>query len=138
MVVIAYKWGGIAFDDKSLIKTLILPSAAKDDVPITFHNDAGANYQVPAGKVFIVGKVMLGNGASLNAPDYARIGESATADGAISKEVINLSGVVNSWSYEDVIGVYAAGKYVTAETASTTSGHTVIAGTTLYGVEIPA
>ena len=133
-MVIAYKWGGIAFDDYSLIKTLVLPSDAEDDVPITFHDEDGNNYQVPGGKVFIVGKVMV----SLSSTTImGRVGESNTADGAISKEIV--SGlyvlVASGFLAHDVLGVYATGKYVTGESNHSTSR--LNAGTTVYGVEIP-
>ncbi len=132
MVVIAYKWGGISFDDKSLIKTLTLPSLAKDNVPITFHDEAGSDYVVPGGKVFIVGKAMWGM-QSLQ-EFFGRAGESATADGVISKELLNLSPSTTTygWQYGDVLGVYAAGKYVTGESSSNT--YSMLAGTTLYGI----
>ena len=135
MVVIAYKWGGIAFDDKSLIKTLILPSDAKDDVPITFHDD-GVDYQVPGGKVFIVGKAAWS--LDTTGDFYGRAGESDAADGALTKEVINLIAhtTSNRWFYEEVLGIYTAGKYVTGETNSI--GVDMGAGATLYGVEIDA
>ena len=134
-MVVAYKWGGIAFDDKSLIKTLILPSNAYDNVPITLHYN-GVNYQVPAGKVFIVGRAMWA--VSIGTLHYGRVGESGIADGAISKEVLILNPhpTAGSWVYDDVIGIYTAGKYVTGETSSTT--YYLYAGSTLYGVEIPA
>ncbi len=136
MAVIAYKWGGIAFDDKSLIKTLILPSNAKDDVPITFH-DNGTNYQVPGSKVFIVGKVMW---ALEDILYYGRVGESDTADGALTKEIIILTPhpTPPAWQYADILGVYSTGKWVTGETSGTSSGHELVAGCTLYGVEIDA
>ena len=134
-MVAVYKWGGIAFDDMSVIKTLILPSPAADNVPITFH-DNGANYQVPGGKVFIVGKVMW---AIANTSAYGRIGESDAADGGLTKEVINLNphATLNRWQFVDVLGVYAAGKYVTGETSNIANANLSI-GTTLYGVEIDA
>lgn len=134
-MVVVYKWGKIAFDDYSLAKVLILPSAAKDDVPITFH-DAGEDYQVPVGKVFIVGKVSFNMGSLI---PVSRFGESDVADGAITKEVVKLGVLLlDRWYYDDVLGIYTAGKYVTAETTSVDIGADVIADTTLYGVEIPA
>ena len=136
-MVVVYKWGGIVFDDKSLIKTLILPSEATDATPITFH-DNGTNYQVPVGKVFIVGRGMWAIGTTIII--YGRVGESASADGALTKEVINLNPnpISAAWSYEDVIGVYTAEKYVTGETSTTAAGDELQVGTTLYGVEIDA
>ena len=134
-MVVVYKWGGIAFDDKSLIKTLILPSPAADNVPITFH-DNGTNYQVPVDKVFIAGKIMWAI-ESTNA--YGRVGESDAADGALTKEVINLSPhpTTDRWLSEDVIGVYVAGKYVTGESSGDAPKYLSV-GTILYGVEIDA
>ncbi len=133
MAVVAYKWGGISFDDYSLIKTLILPSDA-DTVEKTFH-DGGANYQVPSGKVFIVGRVMWGCNSSAN---MRRVGESVAADGPLSPVVFQLSPPLasNLWQYEEVIGVFTAGKYVTGD--SVAGGNDLQSGTTLYGVEIDA
>ncbi len=135
-MVVVYKWGGIAFDDYSLVKTLLLPSDAKDDVPITFH-DNGTNYQVPGGKVFIVGRAMWAIGTITK---YGRVGESDAADGALTKEVINLNPhpTVDLWQYDDVIGVYTATKWVTGETTGTGSIEELLAGSTLYGIEINA
>lgn len=135
-MVVVYKWGVVAFDDYSLSKILTLPSEAKDDVPITFH-DNGVDYQVPAGKVFIVGKIGLIMG---NIVYHGRIGESDTADGAINKEILKGLGVdtIEVVKYLDVLGVYTAGKYVTAETTGTGAGQEIDSDTTLFGVEITA
>ncbi len=134
MTVIAYKWGGVSFDDKSLIKTLVLPSNARDNVPITFH-DNGVDYQVPGGKVYIVGRAVW---AIDDNTKYGRVGEADSADGALSKEVITLNPHPTAfrWMYDDIIGIFVATKYVTGETNSTTYG--IGAGATLYGVEIDA
>ena len=133
MTVIAYKWGGISFDDNSLIRVLVLPSDADDAAPITFHLD-GVDYQVPGGKVFMPGKVMAKIQSTLLP---SRIGESDAADGAITKEVIFISTLVTAdrWQELDVLGLYSAGKYVTAQTTDTTQLRQY---TTLYGVEIDA
>ena len=134
MAVLAYKWGGISFDDKALIKILTLPSAAKDDAPITFH-DGATNYQVPGSKVFIVGKISYGT-TFLSVT--GRVGEADAVDGALTKEILTGLGadLTGSFHFRDVIGVYAAGKYVTGE--STSTSQTMLTGTTLFGVEIDA
>lgn len=133
-MVVVYKWGGIAFDDPSLAKILILPSNCHDDNPITFHDGAN-DYQVPAGKVFIAGKVAVAV-KDIAAP--GRIGESNTMDGAISKEVLSgLIGPANIlFGYLDVFGVYTAGKYVTGEGTYAGSSYEMKVYTTLYGVEV--
>ncbi|GAJ15573.1 unnamed protein product [marine sediment metagenome] len=133
-MVVVYKWGGIAFDDKSLIKTLILPSIARDDNPITFH-DNGVDYQVPVGKVFIVGHFV--NIGTTTDAWVGRAGESDGADGAITRDVaqVEIEADVKSNS-KDVLGVYTAGKYVTAESDTNTTGPQQYS--TLYGVEIDA
>jgi len=129
-----YTWGGIIFDNYSLAKILILPSNCDDDNPITFH-DGASDYQVPAGKVFIAGKVAV---AVKDTAAPGRIGESNTVDGAISKEV--LSGLIGPadylFGYLDVFGVYAAGKYVTGEGTYAGTFYEMVAGTILYGVEV--
>lgn len=137
-MVIAYKWGVIAFDDRSLAKILTLPSNAKDDVPITFHDEDGNDYQVPGGKVFIAGRVAVAVSNIALPTRLGRIGESDTADGAISKDILkSLKGSANSEiGYLDILGVYATGKYITGETSDTT--YTMLADTIIYGVEITA
>lgn len=129
---VVYKWGGIAFDDYNLAKMLILPSNAADATPKTFHDEEGDDYQVPVGKVFIVGKGVWAIG---DATTVGRVGESDAADGAITKEVIHLGPHTASghWIFEDIFGVYTAGKYVTAETDGV---QTLRMNTALYGVEV--
>lgn len=133
MTVVVVKWAGVSFDDPALAKILILPSDAKDDTPITFHDLDGDDYQVPGGKQFIVGRwnyqVYVGY--------VGRVGESDAADGAITKEVIKINARATEWFFDEVIGVYSAGKYVTAETTGT-GAYLMDADTTLYGVEIDA
>lgn len=132
-MVLVYKWGGIAFDDKSLIKTLVLPSDAYIAVPITFH-DADGDYQVPVGKVFIAGKVMVQMSAIAL---LGSIGESDEVDGAITRKVISGLHVKSSGAMltHDVIGIYTAGKYVTGLTDDTDQ---MKDGSAIYGVEIDA
>ncbi len=133
-MIVVYKWGGIAFDDKNLIKTLFLPSSAKSNVPITFHDEGGSNYQVPGGKVFIAGRFCF---AMSGSDALARAGESNAVDGVITKDVVVASTIAGGKAgFEDVLGVFTAGKYVTAGT--NTTAYTIVQNSALYGIEIDA
>ncbi len=133
MAVIVYKWGGIAFDDKSLIKTLILPADADFVAPITYHDEAGNNYVVPVGKVFICGLMVFILTVSTVLP---RAGESDGIDAAITKPVVTGASLAGSIAgSQEVIGLFAAGKYVTGS-SSTTAQHRT--GSMLFGIEIDA
>ena len=123
---------GVNFNGYENIKMLDLPSNAKDDVPVTLH-DAGENYQVPADHIFIAFQacIHLEQTAMIG-----RIGESDTADGAISKEVLKLSHGVLVPFMESCIGVFAATKWVTAETDSTNASYEMVSRSAIYGVEV--
>lgn len=130
MTVIAYKIGGISTDDYSLVKQLLLPSDAADDNPVTFHDPDGNDYQVPASHIYVASKVAY----LVESTGYiGRIGESDSADSAISKEVIILPGY-DKQAIEDVFGVFAASKYVTGETTNTNND--LMKDAMVYGVEI--
>jgi len=130
MTVIAYHLGLVSTDDYSLIKTLVLPSNAEDDVPITFHED-GVDYQVPASHIFAAARILY---RVSNASILGRIGESASADGAIATERIQISNSDTDWHYEDVGSIFTASTYITGE--SNNSYYYLYADTTLYGAEI--
>lgn len=137
MGAMAYKIGGVAFDDKSLLKVLTLPSDADDDTPVTFHDSTGSNYQVPIGKVFIAGLLYM---AILDLSKPARIGESDAADGGIITEVLfGLTAIVTGTFIElNVLGVFSAEKYVTGGTTSTAASDALKTNSTIYGIEIDA
>ena len=92
---------------------------------------------MPGAKVFIVGRAMWG---LEDITRYGRVGESNTADGSLTKEVIILSPspTTNGWQSGDIIGIFSAGKWVTGESSGTTNSNELVAGTTLYGIEIDA
>ena len=131
-VSIHYSIGGYQSTDYDEFKLLILPANATDSAPKTFHDTSGANYQVPANKVYIAGIVVY-------YLDYAsnrgRIGESTSADGAISREVLNFSKGGTTVGMMDVLGTFRAAKYVTGESSS---GFSLRTPTYIYGVEIDA
>ena len=125
---------GVNFNDYDNIKTLTLDGNAEDDDPITLH-DAGVDYQVGTGKVFIAFQALIWlEQIAL----VGRIGESDAADGAITKEVLKFGKGVQTPFMEPCIGVFAAGKYVTAETTSNSDNYTIKSGSVLYGVEVDA
>lgn len=133
-MVVVYKWGGIAFDDKSLIKTLTLPSDADGEAPITYHDEADDNYVVPGGKVFICGLMVF----SLEIANIlVTAGESDGIDAAITKPVVAGAAMAGAKAgSQEVIGIFAAGKYVNGSSSDAAVQHE--AGSKLYGVEIDA
>ncbi len=133
MATNAFRVGGVATDDYSEIKILRLPSDAQDDDPITFHDSSGSDYQVPADHVFIAGLLLFQTSSSNAWP--LRVGESGSADGAIATEVILITGEDSGvWYHEEVMGVFTAGNYVTAESSDTDDNF--LAQSTLYGIEV--
>ena len=129
----AFSIGGVNFNDYSKVKMLTLDSNADDAGPITLH-DAGVDYQVPVGKVFIAFRALAkieGTGSTIG-----RIGESDTADGAISREVLKLANGTIYPFMVSIIGIFVAGKYVTGESDHGT--YTMQTGTVLYGIEVDA
>jgi hypothetical protein len=131
-ITIQYDIGGYICTDYNDLKLLVLPADASDSSPKTLHDTSGDNYVVPTGKIFIAGMVLY-------YLDYAsnrgRIGESDSADGAISREVLHFSKGGTTVGMMDVLGTFEAGKYVTGES---TSGFSLRKPTYLYGVEIDA
>ena len=125
---------GVNFNGYANIKMLTLDGNAEDDDPITLH-DAGVDYQVGVGKVFIAFRALIW---LEQIAMVGRIGESDSADGAITKEVIKASNGTQVPFMTDVIGVFAAGKYITAETDSASDNYTIKSGSVLYGVEVDA
>ena len=123
---------GVNFDGYSGIKMLTLDGNAEDDDPITLH-DAGVDYQVPSGHIFVAFQALVW---LEQIAMVGRIGESDTANGAISKEVIKVSNGTQVPFMTDVVGVFAAGKYVTAESDSASDNYTIKSGSVLYGVEV--
>ena len=129
-----------ATDDFDKIRQLTLPGDADDDNPVTFHDEDGNDYQVPADTIFISinGLFQVDNTSAI-----VRIGESDAGDGAITREVVALTGIVlglaaSEWgnvSDGQMVGVFRAGKYVTAETH--TSSYKLITDSVLYGIEVP-
>jgi hypothetical protein len=131
-VTIQYDVGGYLCTDYSKLKLLVLPSDATDSDPKTLHDTAGVDYVVPTGKVFIAGRVLYYLDYATN---RGRIGESTSADGAISREVLSFSKGGTTVGMADVLGTFRAGKYVTGESSS---GFGLRKPTFLYGVEIDA
>lgn len=131
-VNINYSIGGYKTKDYSEIKLLMLPSDATDAAPKTFHDTDGNDYVVPTGKVFVAGIVCFYLDYATN---RGRIGESDSADGAISREVLYFSKGGITVGMQDVLGTFRAGKYITGES---TSGFGLRKPTYLYGAEIDA
>ena len=126
---------GVNFNGYGNIKLLTLDSDAKDDNPQTLH-DAGSNYQVGTGKVFIAFQAMI---YIYNASEMGRIGEADVkyGDGAgITKEVLKLDNGTNLPFMTPCVGVFGSGKFITAETTSNSVAMKV--GSILYGVEVDA
>jgi len=132
-ITIQFDVGGYLCTDYNKLKVLKLPSGATSSNPKTFHDvETDADYVVPVGKVFIAGYISY-------YIDYASnrgiIGESDSADTAHSKEIFCCGEGGTCVKEQVVFGVFAAGKYVTAESSS---GFELRTPTYLYGVEIDA
>ena len=125
---------GVNFNGYAKIKTLTLDGNAEDDDPITLH-DEGVDYVVPTGKVFICFQALVW---LQQVQMIGRIGESDSADGAITKEVLKLSQGNTLPFLTNCHGVFTAGKYITAETDSASDNYTIQSGSVLYGVEVDA
>lgn len=133
LVTLEHEIGGLTFDDYSKLKILYLSADADDATPRAMYDVAtDAAYQVPEGKVFIAGKVA-------HYLDFdtvcGRIGEAATSGGAITKDVLAFGTGTGYPGTNNVIGVFAATKYITAE-SSDSSGKYLRTPTLLYGVEV--
>jgi len=125
---------GVNFDGYENIKMLTLDGNAEDDDPITLH-DGGSDYEVPTGKVFIAFQALVW---LEQIAMVGRIGESDTADGAISKEVLKMSNGTQVPFMTDCYGVFTAGKFITAETDAANDNYQIKSGSCLYGVEVDA
>ena len=125
---------GVNFDGYAKLKTLTLDGNAEDDDPITLH-DAGVDYEVPGDKVFIAFQALVW---LEQIAMVGRIGESDTADNAITKEVLKLGNGTQVPFMTDCYGVFAAGKFITAETDSSNDNYQIKSGSVLYGVELDA
>lgn len=133
-----YKIGCLSISDTSETKSLYLPADASDISAKSMYDSAdSAVYTVPSGKVFIAGKVSY---YLENASGYSRgrIGETATADAQIAKHVMCFGNGKVGGDFNDCPGVFAAGKYITAECSGSNN---LRVPTMLYGIEtdvIPA
>jgi len=122
---------GINFNDYSLIKTLWLPSEANSVTKVNFQDpDDSEDYTVPTGHVFIAYRFA---GRIEGVDTVGRIGEGLVA-GDIVKDVLSLGVGTGKPFMEDVLGVYAATKYIKARTNHTTNG--MSANSALYGIEV--
>jgi len=120
-------------EDYSEIKTLWMSGQATDTSPKSLKRKDGEYYIVPAGKQFIAGLVQY----HLDRTDYTgRIGESDAQNGAITKEVLSLPTNSQKPDLIEVLGVFSAGKYITAETSAWDKP--MLEPTFLYGVEVDA
>lgn len=126
--------GGVNFNDYRLIKMLCLDDYVDGDLFKSVHIAGGSTpYQVPTGKVFIAFKVV----ARIESGNVNGIfGESATDGGAITKHVLRFSNGTTNWFTHDVIGIFAAGKYITGSTSD--NNVKMRDGGALYGIEIEA
>jgi len=125
---------GVNFNGYAKIKSLTLDTNAYNDHAYTLH-DAGVDYEVPANKVFIAFRAC---GWCEQIAMVGRIGESDTADTVITKEVIKLGNGTQVPFMVDCSGIFATGKFVTAESSSGSSNYTLKSGTVLYGAEVDA
>jgi len=135
VAALGYKFtvNGINFNDYTKIKALTLDTGAYNDHAQTFH-DGGDDYKPDTGKAFISFQALVWN---QQLEMVGRIGEgTAVANEAITKEVLKLSNGTNKPFMVDCIGVFTAGKYVTAESDSGSSNYCLKAGTVLYGIEV--
>lgn len=130
---------GVNFNGYAKIKSLFLEGDAEDDDPITLHhyNVGGTleDYQVPTGKVFISFQALVW---LQQVQMVGRIGESDAFDEAITKDILKFSQGNTLPFITDCYGVFAAGKFVTAETDSASNTYQIKSGTVLYGVEVDA
>lgn len=131
-MVEVFRVGTGHFDDITVVKTLTLPSEADEDTPISFHDEAGNDYVVPANKRFIALQ-LKGTSISSITANPLRIGESASADSAIvTNRVLEI--VTASLATYNVIGYFTTGKFITAETDN--PDQAINAKTLLVGLEI--
>ena len=124
---------GVNFDGPTNLKSLTLDGNAYSGNPITLH-DGGDDYSVPANHVFVAFQALVWN---QQLAMVGRIGEAdTTANTAITKEVLKLSNGTLQPFMTDCYGVFAAGKFITAESNDGASNYSLKSGSTLYGAEI--
>lgn len=129
---LTHKVGSVSFSDYSKLKVLYLSANADDNTPKSMNDvETGAAYQVPAGYVFIAGKVSHYLDWNTVA---GRIGEASSSGGAITKDVLAFGTGTTFPGTNNVIGVFAATKYITAE--SSDNSKSLRTPTLLYGVEV--
>ena len=132
-VTVMFNIGGYICENYTELKTLICIDEPTSSSPKTFHEWNGSswvNYDVPTSKVYIAGAISYWT-------DYATnngiIGESATADASLSRQVFMCGNANVNSGFQEVYGRFVAGKWVTAKT---TSGFSLRTPTYIYGVEI--
>ena len=125
----AFSIGGVNFDDYTKIKTLWLPTEANQITKVNFQ-DGGSDYTVPADHVFIAIKFA---GCVEGVDTMGQIGEGLVADDIV-KDVLSIGTGTGYPFMEDVMGVYAATKYIKAKTNHNTNG--IKANSALYGIEV--
>lgn len=126
-----FSLGGINFNDYSQIKMLTLDDAAKDGTPKTLHYPGSTDYQVPGDKVFIAFQALV---HLTEASIIGRIGESGSANGNITKEVLKFANGTDKPWMTYIVGIFSSDSYVTAETSHNT--YTIADGGALYGIEV--
>ena len=134
-ITIQFDIGGYTCEDYNDLKLLICFDQPTNNAKKTFHEWNGSswvNYDVPAGKVYIAGKVCYWI-------DYATnrgiVGESDTEDATLTKNLFAFAkGSING-QMEDVYGRFAATKWVNIVA---TTGFAIRTPTYMYGVEIDA
>jgi len=134
-ITVQFDIGGYICEDYNELKLLICTDQPTNSAKKTFHywdGDSWENYQVPAGKVYIAGKVCYWI-------DYATnrgiVGESDTVDATLTKDVFAFAKGAITGQMEDIYGRFAATKYVNIVA---TTGFAIRTPTYMYGVEIDA
>lgn len=125
----AFTIEGINFNDYTKIKTLWLPSEATSSAKVNFQVDS-SDYVVPGSHVFIAIRF---TGCIEGVDTVARIGEGASGDD-ITKDVLSLGVGTGKPFMENVLGVFAATKYIKARTDHGSNG--LKANSALYGIEV--
>lgn len=125
----AFSMAGVNFTDYSKIKTLWMPSEANSANIKNFQDD-GSDYTVPADHVFIAVRFA---GSVEGVDTMCRIGEGLVG-GDIVKDVLSLGVGTGKPFMENLVGVFAATKYIKAKTDHSTNG--LKANSALYGIEI--
>lgn len=134
--IVEFNLAGYTLTDYTKLKLLVLLNQPTSSTKYSFKHfdgsDWNSDYTVPAGKIFLAGKVSYW---TENATASGLFGESATANGTISKQVFACGNSSVASDFKDVYGVFAASKYVTAQVIGSNA---LRAPTYIYGVEIDA